>query len=193
MECIQAAARTANLSLDVASRAQAFPRRLTNSGSILTRASHLDGGVIGNHQFITSHTGSAPASSYRRPTPLALSHMHPIPSIPAQTHPSIAMTNYTHAPTVTNSSNFHVQLHRSSRSSSGVSDNSSTTTTNTTGEGRRSGKNSKYFFALYHWSILQLLRCLNIFFLFLANTTYFANINQLYIYISVYNQYCKFN
>ena len=46
----------------MASRAKTFPGRPTNSSSTLPRAAHLDSGVVGRHQCITSHSGSAPAS-----------------------------------------------------------------------------------------------------------------------------------
>ena len=54
MACSQSAARTANRNLLVASRAKAFLGRPTNSGSILTRAANLDGGLIERHQCITT-------------------------------------------------------------------------------------------------------------------------------------------
>ena len=73
----------------------------------------MDGGVIGYHYCITSQSGCAPAGPDIRPTPLALSRMHTILHIhPFSTQPTIAITNYTHAPTVTNSSAFHVLLYR---------------------------------------------------------------------------------
>ena len=111
MECSQPAAWTTNRSLLVASRARAFPVRQTNSGSTLPRAAHLDGYVIGCHQCVISHWGCAPASPDQRPTPwLCPACIPSTTSIPAPIPPTIAMTNYTHVPTVTNSSAFHTQL-----------------------------------------------------------------------------------
>ena len=107
MECSQSAAWTTNWTLLVASRAKAFPGRQTNSDLTLPRAAHLDDSVIGSHQCITSHSGNAPSSSNMRPPP-SLSTT----SIPAPTQPIIAMTNYTHAPTVTNSSTSEIILRR---------------------------------------------------------------------------------
>ena len=85
MECSQPAASTTNWSLIVSSCIKAFPGRPTNSDSTLHRAAHLDDGVIGCHQCITSHTVSAPASPTCDHPPLALSrmptvhHLHPCP------------------------------------------------------------------------------------------------------------------
>ena len=102
-EWSQPAARTTNRSLLVACRAKAFPGRPTNSGSTLPRAAHLDGGVFGCHQCITSHSGNAPASPDMRPNPWLYPACIPFTtSIPAPTQPTITMTYYTHAPTVTN-------------------------------------------------------------------------------------------
>ena len=58
---------------------EAFPGRSTNSDSTLLRTAHLDGGVIGNHQFITSHSRC----------PACLPNTS---SIPAPIQPTIAMT-----------------------------------------------------------------------------------------------------
>ena len=111
MEYCQPSAWTANRNLLVASRVKAFRGRPTNSGSNLLRAAHLEGGGIGCHQCITSNSGSAPASPDMRPTPLICPAG--IPSaiyIPDPTKPTIALINYAHAQTVTNSSAFHLQL-----------------------------------------------------------------------------------
>ena len=107
MECSQRAAWTTNRSLLLVSRDKAFPGRPTNSGSILPRAVHLEGGVIGCHYRITLHWGSAPTCSDMRPTPWLVMHAYlpPPPSLPHQ--PTIAITNYTQAPTVSNPSAFH--------------------------------------------------------------------------------------
>ena len=104
-ECNQPAAWKTNRSLLVVFRVKVFPGRPTNSGSTLPRAAHLDGGVIGCHQCITSHSGGAPTSPDMQPAPW----LHPAcisstTSIPAPTKTTIAMTNYTHVSTVTNSS-----------------------------------------------------------------------------------------
>ena len=72
------AAWTSNRGLLVASRVKAFSGRPTNSDSTLHRATHIEGGVIGCHQCITSHSESSPASPDMRPTPTALSRMHAI-------------------------------------------------------------------------------------------------------------------
>ena len=100
MECKQPAVWTTNRSLLVASRAKAFPGRPTNSDSNLPRAVQLDGGVIGCHQCITSHLECAP--TYEQPTWLCPACLPSTTSIPAPTQLIIAMTNYIHAPSVTN-------------------------------------------------------------------------------------------
>ena len=79
--------------------------RPTNSGSTLPRPAHLDGDMIEWHQGITSHSGCAPAYLDKRPTPWFRPACIPCTtSIPAPTQLTMAMTNYTHAPTVTKSS-----------------------------------------------------------------------------------------
>ena len=71
----------------------AFPGRPTNSGTTLPRTAHLDGGVIGNHQFITSHLKCTPASPDIRPTTwLCPACLPSTNSIPAPIQPTIAMT-----------------------------------------------------------------------------------------------------
>ena len=111
IECSQLAAWKTNRSLLVASRVKAFPGRPTNSGSTLPRVENLEGGVIGCHRCITSHSESSPASPNMRPNPWLCPACIPCTkSIPAPTQPTIAMTDYTHGLTVTNSSAFHAQL-----------------------------------------------------------------------------------
>ena len=78
MVCSQPAACTTNPSLLVTSCAKAIPGRPTNSDTTLPRTAHLDSGVIGCHQCITSHSGSVPAFPDMRPTPLTLSRMNAI-------------------------------------------------------------------------------------------------------------------
>ena len=68
----------------VVSRGKAFSGRPTNSGLTLPGAVHLDGGVIGYHQCITSCSGNAPAL----PDPLVLSNMHTIRHIYPCPHPT---------------------------------------------------------------------------------------------------------
>ena len=71
----------------------AFPGRPTNSGSTLPRTAHLDGGVIGNHQFITSHSKCTLASfDIRLPPWLCPACLPNTSSIPAPIQPTIAMT-----------------------------------------------------------------------------------------------------
>ena len=114
MGCSQPAAWTTNRNLHVASRVKAFPRRLTNSGLTLPRAAHLDGGAIGciHHTLskcfdISRHAGQTP--------------WHCPACLPTTTSiQAIAMANYTHTPSVPNSSAFHAQLLRLCGSSSSV-------------------------------------------------------------------------
>ena len=88
MECSQQAAWKTNRSLLVAPRVKAFPGRPTNSGFILPRAAHLEGGVIGSHQCMTSHSGSAPASPDMRQPPRHCPACIPsITSIPTPPNP----------------------------------------------------------------------------------------------------------
>ena len=84
----------------------AFPGRPANSGSTLPRTAHLDGGVIGNHQSITSHSKCTLASF-----DMALSRMPTKHQLHPCLHPTHHSHNYhTHAPTVTNPTAFHAQL-----------------------------------------------------------------------------------
>ena len=76
MECSKPAAWTTNRSLLVVPRVESFPGRPTNSCSTIPRAAHLDDDVIGCYQYITSHSGNAPASPDMRLAPWALSRMH---------------------------------------------------------------------------------------------------------------------
>ena len=46
-----------------------------------TQSCALDGGVIGCHQCITSHSANSPVSSDMRPTPMALSRIHTIKNL----------------------------------------------------------------------------------------------------------------
>ena len=62
-------------------RVNAFPGRPTNSVSTPPRAAHMEGGVIGCYQFITTLYGSAPSSSNIPPTPGFDPHIYqPSPS-----------------------------------------------------------------------------------------------------------------
>ena len=88
MEHSQPAAWTTKRSLLVASRVKAFPRRPTNSGSTLPSAAHQDGGVIGCHQCITSHSGNATVSPDMRTAPPPRLYPACIPSTTAITAPS---------------------------------------------------------------------------------------------------------
>ena len=90
VESSQPAAWTANRNLLVASHAKAFPGAATNSGSNLSIAVHLEGGVIGCCQCITSHSDCSPASLDMQPVCIPSTT-----SIPGPTQPAIAMTNYT--------------------------------------------------------------------------------------------------
>ena len=107
VECSQPAAWTTNLSLLVTSRVKTFPGRLTNSGSILPRrrcgrvSSVYRDLAHGKCSDISRHASNPPALSCMH----AIRHLHPCPH-----QPSMAMTNYTHASTVTNSSALHVLL-----------------------------------------------------------------------------------
>ena len=125
---IQPAVWTRNRSLLVASRAKAFPGRPTNSDSTLPRVAHLDGGVIGNHHCIISHSGNATASPDMRPTP-AFSRLHTIHHLHPCTHPTHHCHDYLH--TWINCDKL-VRLSRIAlafvRSSSGVCGNSTTAT-----------------------------------------------------------------
>ena len=77
----------------VASSVKAFPGRSTNSGSTLSMAAHLEGGVI---SVFTSHMRSALASPHMLPTPWLCPICIPsITSIPAPIQPTVDMTNYT--------------------------------------------------------------------------------------------------
>ena len=106
-ECSQSAAWTTNQSLHVASCVEAFPRRPTNSCTTLPRAAHQEGGVIS----VSPHTREVLRHVPKCDYPPALSctptihHLHPCP-----TQLTVAMTNYTHAPTGTNSSALQVLL-----------------------------------------------------------------------------------
>ena len=112
MQCSQSPAWTMNRSLSVASCVNVFPGRLSNSSSTQPIAAHLHDGEIGCHQCIILHSGNDPASPDMRPTPVALSrmrtihHLHPC----NKTQATVAMTNYTKAPTVINSAAFLAQL-----------------------------------------------------------------------------------
>ena len=121
LECSQPAACPTNRSLLVA-----FTGRPTNSCSTLHRAGHLEFGVIGCHHCITSHSGTAPASSDMRPNPrLCPECIPPTTSIPATTQLHTC-TNW----------DWLVRLPRAAlallRSSSGACGNTTTTTTTTT-------------------------------------------------------------
>ena len=108
MECSQPTAWTTNRSLLVASRVNALPRRPTNFGSTIPRAAHQEGGLVGSHQCITSHSVIALTSPNLRPAPLSSSRMHSMHLLHSSTtQPTIAMTIYAHVPTVTTSSAFH--------------------------------------------------------------------------------------
>ena len=74
-----------------------------------TRATFLYGGVIGCHLFPLVALG--PASPDMRSTPAGfVLHVYQPPPIPSPSQPTIAMTNYTHVPTVMNPSTFNAQL-----------------------------------------------------------------------------------
>ena len=93
-------------SLHVASRVKAFAGRPTNSGSTIPRR---------RCDRVSSVFSSRTVEVCRHfPTCvqpfMALSNILTTTSIPVTTQPTIAMTNYTHAPTVINSSAFHEQL-----------------------------------------------------------------------------------
>ena len=66
-----------------------IPRRPTNSGSTLTRAAHLEGGVISCHQCLHLVLGKC-GSTTRNATPGIVPHAYhpPPPSLPHQTHHS---------------------------------------------------------------------------------------------------------
>ena len=128
MECSQSVAWTSNRSLFVPSRVKVFPGKPTNSGSTLPRPTYLEDGVI----CVPSSTnvGSAPASPDMRSTPPGfVSHAYST-TILSPTQPTIAMTNYTHMPTVMTKSAFYAQLQRFWGSSSGACGNSTTATNN---------------------------------------------------------------
>ena len=80
MEFRKPAVWTTNWSLFVVSHIKAIPGRQTNSGSTMPRAAHMEGGVIGCHLCITSHSGSTSQSLNLRPTPSFVPHAyHPPP------------------------------------------------------------------------------------------------------------------
>ena len=111
MECSLLTAWKTNRNLLVESRVKAFPGRQTNSGSTQPRAVHLEGGEIGCHQCVTSHSGSAPASLDMRQTSSGFVPHACQPQLHPRLYPTtIDMTNYTQAPTVTNSSVYQPQL-----------------------------------------------------------------------------------
>ena len=111
MECRQSAAWTTNWSFLVASCVKDFPGRAINSGSTIPTAARLTVVVLsGVVIFFTYLSGNAPALSDMRPTPPAFvpqTYQPPPPS-----WPTTAVTNYSHAPTVTDLSAFHAQLWR---------------------------------------------------------------------------------
>ena len=78
MECNQQTAWTEKRNRLVASGDKAFHGIPTNSNSTLPRAAHVEGSMIRCHQYITSHSESAPASADMRPTLLTWSRMHAI-------------------------------------------------------------------------------------------------------------------
>ena len=79
-----------------------------SQGSTLPRATHMEGRVIGCYRPL--HLALAMSSGVSRHATNLLypACIPPTTSIPASTQLTIAMTNYTHAPTVTNLSAFHV-------------------------------------------------------------------------------------
>ena len=93
-------------------RAKYFHVRLTKSSSTLPRAVHMEGGVIGRHQCHHLILGKCSSISRHATNPswLCPACLTTTTSTPAPTQPTIAMTNYTHAPTVINSFVFHAQL-----------------------------------------------------------------------------------
>ena len=109
MECSQPDAQTSSWSLLMASCVMAFLGRPTNSSSTLPRAAYLEGGVVRRHQCTQLALGkcSGIIQHASNPSWLCPTCMPSITSIPALTQPTIAMTNYTLASTVTNSSTFH--------------------------------------------------------------------------------------
>ena len=87
-------------------------RKAVWSGVISVLTSHLEGGVIGCHQCLYhahgKYSGICKHATY--PSWLWPSYLPSTTSIPAPTQPTTAKTNYTHAPTVTNSSAFTEQF-----------------------------------------------------------------------------------
>ena len=114
MECSQPAGWTTKLSIFMASRVKAFSGKTIHSHLTLPRAAHLIGGATGCHQCLHLALGkysgiSRHATNHCRLSPTCLSTTT---FIPAPTQPTIAVTNYTHAPSMFHSSAFHTQLVR---------------------------------------------------------------------------------
>ena len=110
----QLAAWTMNRSLPMVSSVMAFQGRTTNSDSTLPRAWRLDGAMIGCNQHLHFAVWMCCGISRHEIKPLCfVPHAyHPPPPSLTPTQLTIAVTNYTHALTVTNSSAFHMQLQR---------------------------------------------------------------------------------
>ena len=119
MECSQPTAWTLNQNLHVVFNAEVFTKRPTNSSSTLPRATHLEGVVIGCHQSLYFTLNKCSDISWLCPACLPTTTSIYVPTLP-----TIAITNYTHAPIVINQSASNVQLWRFWESSSGVCGNS---------------------------------------------------------------------
>ena len=106
MQCSLLAAWTTNRSLLVASCVKAFPGRPTNSDSTIPSTVHLDGGAIACNQCI--HLACREMLRHLptcdQPPGFVLHAYQPPPPSQPPIQPTTAKTNYTHTPTVTNSS-----------------------------------------------------------------------------------------
>ena len=110
--CVRVSSVYPPRTLKVTSRTKVFPVRPTYSGSTLLRPALLEGGVLECHQCIhLAHwkcciiSGHANSPSWFCPACLPTATF-----IPARTQLSIVTTNYTHVPTMIDSSAFHAQL-----------------------------------------------------------------------------------
>ena len=131
MEPSQPTTWTTNRNLLMASHTMAKPGRPTNTDSTLPRATHPEGGMIWGHQCLHLALGKCfgICRHVTNPSWLCSASLLTTSYIPTPTKANIAMANYTHAPTVINSSAFHSQLWCFWGSSTGVCDKSTTTTT----------------------------------------------------------------
>ena len=113
-ECSQLAACTSNWSLLITSHVKAFPGRPTNIwfNPIQSCASERWHDWVSSVHHLTPRKRSGISRQATNHYWLCSACMPITTSIHAPTQQTIAMTNYTHAPTVINKSAFHSKLQR---------------------------------------------------------------------------------